>query len=249
MMNNQFSITFLFVVQLLCATTTAATIGGCSPQSVSKGLYAEYIKLTEDYSVATAKLATVALTVIDKSEAEYSWGGVTSQNFYFADRGASAVNGDLYGKTVNVGHFGLRLSGYFYASTTGVYTFEISYVDDAASITLGAGVAMDCCGSEPLTGNVDENAYLIGDDKSTTATEKVTLTAGAYYPIKMVYYQGGKKMAEFNMSVLYPDGTNHTTDIDWYSSTDNSTSCPYSTTTTIIWTGSDTETFTETASD
>ncbi|EGV62967.1 hypothetical protein CANTEDRAFT_107124, partial [Yamadazyma tenuis ATCC 10573] len=212
-MNNRFTVTLLFVFQLLCAAATADTIGGCSPQSVSKGLYAEYIKTTlKEYGVWNKTEATTGLSALDKSEAEYSWGGITNQNFNIVGSAdGTATDGDLYGNTVNIEYFGLRLSGYFYASTTGDYTFDIDYVDDAASITLGAGVAMDCCGSE-LTGNVEENAYIYAVKKSTTVRKTVTLTAGVYYPIKVVYYQANA-YAEFEMSVLYPDGTNHTTDI------------------------------------
>ncbi|EGV60947.1 hypothetical protein CANTEDRAFT_137418, partial [Yamadazyma tenuis ATCC 10573] len=247
-MSIWFTINVLVIVQFLCAVATADTIGGCRPPSVDKGLYAEYINTTlDEYPFSNQSEATAALSAIDNSEAGLSWGGVTSQNFNFATPADSAVYAELYGKTVNVGYFGLRLSGYFYATTTGDYTFDISNADDTASITLGAGVAMDCCGSGPLTGNLDENAYYIQGSGSTTATETVTLTAGVYYPIKIVYYQEGGP-SSFTMSVTYPDDITHTSDIDWYSSTDNSTSCPYSVTTTVTWTGTDTETVTVTGS-
>ncbi|WEJ96112.1 hypothetical protein PSN45_003648 [Yamadazyma tenuis] len=247
-MKIQFKLATLVVFQLFCGVATADTIGGCSPSSVTKGLYADYVNITsEEYGIYTGLDA--ALSAIDQAEADYSWGGVTSQDFSFeASDDGTAYYGDLYGKNVNVAYFGLRLSGYFYASTTGDYTFEISFADDAASFTLGSGVAMDCCGSKPLTGNLDEMASVYASGEASSATETVTLTGGVYYPIKVVYYQA-TGLGQLNMSVTYPDGTKHTDDIDWYSSTDNSSSCPYSVTTTIIWTGTDTETVTVTGSD
>ncbi|WEJ97778.1 hypothetical protein PSN45_005339 [Yamadazyma tenuis] len=221
-------------------------VGGCSPTEVTEGLFAEYVSLTyEEYGTGNDEAATTALTAIDQATAEYSWGGVTEQNFAFAGAGGSRSPLDkvLYGKTVNINYFGLRLSGYFYAASTGDYTFEISVADDAGSLTIGAGAAMDCCGSGPVTGNLDEYTYWNSNTGTNVPISKtVSLVAGAYYPVKVVYYQAYHG-STLTMSVTYPDGVEHTDDIDWYSSTDNSTTCAIPTT-TIPYFGSQTTTLT-----
>ncbi|EGV59915.1 hypothetical protein CANTEDRAFT_112050, partial [Yamadazyma tenuis ATCC 10573] len=243
-MKFHYTLLSIGIFQFIRSVSSADSVGGCSPTPVDKGLYAEYIEVAEnEWTVGDSASLESGLAVVSQREAEYSWSGVTEQDFWIYP-GTNV----LYGHDVTTDHFGLRLTGYLYAETTGDYTISITFADDAASLSIGAGVAMECCGSSQFPTAVTEYAHWYAEGESTSVAKTVHLTAGVYYPIKVVF-MNVVSGAHFNMSVTYPDGTNHTTDIDWYSSTNNSTSCPYSTTTTNIWTGSDTEYFTVTGSD
>ncbi|EGV59916.1 hypothetical protein CANTEDRAFT_128761, partial [Yamadazyma tenuis ATCC 10573] len=220
-MKFHYTLSLVGIFQFIGTVSSADSVGGCSPTAVEKGLYAEYIKVANhEWKEGDTTSLESGVAVVSQREAEYSWEGITQQDFL-----VSKNTDVLYGHDVTTANFGLRLTGYLYAEATGDYTIAVTYADDAASLSIGAGVAMECCGSTQSPANVTEFAHWYGHLESTSVSKTVSLTAGVYYPIKVVYFNvedGG----EFNMSVTYPDGTAHTTDINWYSSTDNSTSCP-----------------------
>ncbi|WEJ97215.1 hypothetical protein PSN45_004763 [Yamadazyma tenuis] len=227
---------------------------GCSPPSTSSGLSVDYFD-----DVAYKNRTTGYLNVIDSMTPDYTNNGVSDINFAFtgitqvssADADSTTDYRDVYGRSTNVVKFGLRLSGYFLAPEDGTYTFTFTAADDTIAMTLGGATQdLDCCiGANELSleGSLKANGTTAGG--STSSISKVSMIAGNYYPVKIIYYNMSPTAAGMTLQVTYPDGTTHTDDIPWYYSTADDEDLCTTTTTTNIWTGTDTEYFTVTGSD
>lgn len=122
----------------------------------------------------------------------------------------SVVSGiSVYGFPITATNFTVELTGYLYINVSGLYTFSIDSVDDAAGISIGAGVAFDCC--DQNTTNVSANASLsVNGMKPWTASsppisDTIYLFAGHYYPVKVVYVNM-MNQGMMSTSVTGPDG-------------------------------------------
>ncbi|WEJ92551.1 hypothetical protein PSN45_000001 [Yamadazyma tenuis] len=233
------SITFLsFVTPLVLGIT------GCSPSSTESGLVVDYFD-----DVETLNLSSAYLSTIDAMTPDYTAYGVSDITFYMTKISDGEYR-DVYGRSTPVDEFGLRLSGYFRAPETGTYTFQFTLADNQASLAIG-GVTdtLNCCSS---SSNLQVNGSIYASEGSKgvdTTVTKVRLVGGDYYPVKIIYYQAGIDTASLRLTVTYPDGNNHTTDLPWYYTNETESELCTTTTTTNIWTGTDTEYFTVTGSD
>ncbi|EGV64450.1 hypothetical protein CANTEDRAFT_104536, partial [Yamadazyma tenuis ATCC 10573] len=123
---------------------------------------------------------------------------------------------NVYGRNTPVDYFGLRLTGYLLATETGTYTIQFTKADNEASLSLGGYTdTLDCCSSSsnlPVEGSV--YAHLLDTSGAVNTTViTVSLVAGEYYPVKIMYYQAGPGVASLELSIKYPDGDTHTDDI------------------------------------
>lgn len=115
----------------------------------------------------------------------------------------------VYGFPITATNFTVELTGYLSINVSGLYTFSIDSVDDAAGISIGAGVAFDCC--DQNTTNVGTNASLtVNGMKPWTAnsppiSDTVYLFAGHYYPVKVVYVNM-MNQGKMSTSVVGPEG-------------------------------------------
>lgn len=160
--------------------------------------------------------------------------GVTDINFSFV----AGQNIPIYGTTIANSNFTLELTGYYYAPLTGLYTFTLQG-DDGASMQVGAGT--DCCGSvlDSVTGQFSiKSVFQAGVNPTTTVQQ---LTAGTYYPIKIVYFQI-VGMGRLNLNVIQPDGTSLSTFNTVKQIVIDPSSCQATTTITKTWTGTATTT-------
>jgi hypothetical protein len=80
-------------------------------------------------------------------------------------------------------NFSLELTGYFLASTSDTYTFSINSVDDAAYGWIGTNA-----NSGYTTSNSNFNG-ITNNDILVTNAGSVLLTAGVYYPFRLMYTQ------------------------------------------------------------
>ncbi|GEQ69464.1 hypothetical protein JCM33374_g3136 [Metschnikowia sp. JCM 33374] len=158
--------------------------------------------------------------------------GIETINFSRTSRGGVVVMGNIYGYDISQSNFTMTVGGYFLATQTGDYRFNM-YADDGGYLQFGAG--QSCCGNA-----VDD---VIGDsfkaEWPATANTIFTLQAGVYYPMKMVFVNwngpGG-----LNIRYTAPDGSIVTEmGSQVYQIRSFCTK-----TTTETWTGSDTRTIT-----
>ncbi|KAH0336202.1 glycoside hydrolase, partial [Aureobasidium melanogenum] len=86
----------------------------------------------------------------------------------------------IYGSSRPFDHEKMVLNhrGYFFAPTSGDYTFSIPTVDDAAFFWLG---------DVAYSGFNEFNYLLLDNQADGTQNATVTLTAGSYYPIRLIY--------------------------------------------------------------
>ncbi|KAH0419318.1 glycoside hydrolase, partial [Aureobasidium melanogenum] len=86
----------------------------------------------------------------------------------------------IYGSSRPFDHEKMILNhrGYFFAPTSGDYTFSIPTVDDAAFFWLG---------DVAYSGFNEFNYLLLDNQANGTQSATVTLTAGKYYPIRLIY--------------------------------------------------------------
>ena len=80
------------------------------------------------------------------------------------------------------GMYTIVLTGYFVTSATGVHTLT-GWADDTLTVWLGAAAA------GPLAGLQTSAATLFATQSGLTLTTTISLTAGIYYPIVIVYTQ------------------------------------------------------------
>lgn len=144
-------------------------------------------------------------------------------------------------------NFSMLATGYFYAPTTGDYTFFLEYIDDYAVVTFGGEDAFTCCkGSTSVdkTTTFDLSAMWTSGNKVGGSSSLTShLYAGVFYPIRLFFSQtnnaGGLKFYYTD-----PEGVTHKEFEDViYSIDDQPESCPeIIVTTTLPWTGSYTTT-------
>ncbi|KAM9913614.1 hypothetical protein OXX69_001430, partial [Metschnikowia pulcherrima] len=112
----------------------------------------------------------------------------------------------IYGVSVpgpNYQNYAMEMTGWFYASKTGDYSFTQS-VDDGGSIQFGQ--VRGCCGTvSEIVSDYVSDAWSIGQVGPWETHNTFYLVAGVYYPIKMVYVNS---LTDTGFSVSYsdPDG-------------------------------------------
>ncbi|SMN20083.1 similar to Saccharomyces cerevisiae YHR211W FLO5 Lectin-like cell wall protein (flocculin) (Partial), partial [Maudiozyma saulgeensis] len=119
-------------------------------------------------------------------------------------------NINMYGFMTTATNITVELSGYLYTTQTGNYSFSLNNVDDAASITVGAGVAFDCCAQSDQHPSLMFYSDVVSIKPSVgaamTVSSKIYLYAGNYYPVKIVY-TNSKSVASLGTTLTLPDGT------------------------------------------
>ena len=94
-------------------------------------------------------------------------------------------------------YFTVRWTGYFYAPSTGTYTFAFM-ADNTINMWIG-----DIAGTNQMA---TSNAFISWEGNTTDTNYKtIYLTAGTYYPVYMLYYQG-IGFSVFKMGVAAPGG-------------------------------------------
>ena len=97
-----------------------------------------------------------------------------------------------------------QLTGYIYASESGLYEFSIDYSDDGSMVWIGTNDAFACCQPDNIPYNSEGGRLIFAGDE-----EKVTgyayLTEGYYYPVRvvMVNWYGDSAL---EMSMITPSG-------------------------------------------
>jgi len=115
-------------------------------------------------------------------------------------KGASATPYFGFGNRTDLGsenHYTLHWKGYFQAPATGNFTvWTAGSVDDDAGVWIGSAALA------PIVSNA--NAFVTGD--VMRSTNSVSLVAGKWYPIRMVFVEfGGAEACQFALQ----DATNH----------------------------------------
>ena len=114
----------------------------------------------------------------------------------FVDYNSRVWNG-LFGITLQTEAFVIQVSGYYYATSTGTYTFSMG-ADDASYFWIGSAALT------PWTTNTmdNQNMVIVGNTKTVT----VYLSAGVYYSVMLMY---GQNVAGFYFvfGVTPPGGT------------------------------------------
>ncbi|SSD61959.1 uncharacterized protein SCODWIG_03720 [Saccharomycodes ludwigii] len=106
-------------------------------------------------------------------------------------------------------NFTMELTGYFLAPQTGSYTFTLGYVDDSAGLLFGEN-AFGCCQQNDITASTTN--FLVDAIKNwhvgiqNYAVAKITMNAGSYYPIRIVFSNAITKASLF-FTISLPDGT------------------------------------------
>lgn len=78
-----------------------------------------------------------------------------------------------------------QLTGYIYASESGLYEFTTNYSDDGSMVWIGTSDAFACCQPDEIPYNSDKGALFFAKDHQKV-TGFVHLTQGYYYPIRIV---------------------------------------------------------------
>ncbi|EGV59970.1 hypothetical protein CANTEDRAFT_136479 [Yamadazyma tenuis ATCC 10573] len=193
---------------------------GCSPPSTNSGLAVDYFDEVAFYQDSYAYLAT-----IDGLTPDYTKYGVEDIDITITgipDVSSATANSttyyqDVYDRSTNVIKFGLRLSGYFRAPEDGTYTFAFTAAEDYISMNIGgASGDLDCCTNPNELSAAGAQIKANGtntDYALSSASAKVQLKAGQYYPVKILYYNESPNQARMSFQVTCPNGTVATDDI------------------------------------
>jgi hypothetical protein len=122
----------------------------------------------------------------------------TTSYIYLHAPGTSAIS--IYGssETFESTYFALNHRGYIYSELAGVYTFQSTAVDD---------ILFFWGGPDAYSGWNKSNAEAFDVGGYVGApTFSVALSAGIYYPIRIVYANAPTKSNE-NISITAPDGS------------------------------------------
>ena len=152
---------------------------------------------------------SVSTSFFQYSYSEYglfgSTTGVTVPSISYGG-GSPDRSTSVFGVEVSGNHFVMELDGYFFATTSGVYTLVLDNVDDYAAIWFGTGLS--CC--DPTTPDdsiIPDFATGRSNNENTNGGSEysVYLTAGSYYPIK-IRYANVLYAGDLIFSVVDPSG-------------------------------------------
>lgn len=157
---------------------------------------------TDDGSVSTAFFETG----YSQYGLQGSTTGVTMPSINYNYAFPEFVIFDIFGVSITVQHFVLELDGYFYATSSGVYTLELNNIDDYAAIWFGKG--LDCCQTTSSDNSIPPDfatGRSFGTDTNGESSYSIYLSAGSYYPIKIRYVNVVTRSA-LGFSVVDPSG-------------------------------------------
>ncbi|KAL6948880.1 hypothetical protein ACO0QE_001355 [Hanseniaspora vineae] len=118
------------------------------------------------------------------------------------------------GASFDSDHFTMVGTGYFKATVSGIYTFQLNWADDYSLISFGADNAFPCCQqqnghlSTPYSDYTVSNNYANNGQKKTL---QVNLLAGRNYPIRVMYVNI-IQLATFSFQFMIPGETTYRTD-------------------------------------
>ncbi|GME69741.1 unnamed protein product [Ambrosiozyma monospora] len=119
-----------------------------------------------------------------------SLSGITDPNFSTSYKPYNVKTGAIYGADVTFTNIVLELSGYFVPTSSGIHTFTLNKIDDAAMVWFG-NEGHDCCtaNDEQTSDKLDSLLWTYKPlNKGTTSkTTSIYLEMGVYYPIKIVF--------------------------------------------------------------
>ncbi|OBA23096.1 hypothetical protein METBIDRAFT_38233, partial [Metschnikowia bicuspidata var. bicuspidata NRRL YB-4993] len=175
---------FLFLASTLAVTS------GCTPATIgTTGFLARFYSygLRDDSGWDADFFRSGYKTTLLQTVA-----GVTESNFQFSDQPDRVViHNSIYGFDTTISNFSLELSAFFLAPDTGTYTFRLA-ADNGASLQFGSGQA--CCNDASGSVTGDFSIDTLGPAGGGGATDvnvetaSFNLTAGVYYPIKIVMF-------------------------------------------------------------
>ena len=249
---------FVFILSLsqLLHATTAASAGGCTPSGTGVPGYDMNLYHYEYYDQA-AGIGFCFSSEYRNPEFQQggyaTWGG----GLFGSATGVSLVDLDIkppemctmtfgtlpsnfnYPETFSISNFTMLLTGYFYAPTSGEYTFFLE-ADDLAYMSFGDGHAFDCCSESNTVTNPGAFDLIVIWEAPDNMSGSITfdLTGGVYYPIRLLYanrdYYGILKF-----TFQDPQGQQHDDFGGYvYQFPDEPEGCArHATTTTVPWTG------------
>ena len=140
-----------------------------------------------------------------------AYGRLKCGNSYCLNNQNGALsNLDMFGFSTTPTNITVELSGYLYTSQTGNYVFSLNNIDDAAIIVVGADVAFPCCGQAAQDLLYDYNSDVTclkgGNSPPPNCQTTISLTAGNYYPVRIVY-ANIMSLGRLGTSLTLPDGT------------------------------------------
>ncbi|EDZ68614.1 hypothetical protein AWRI1631_10950010, partial [Saccharomyces cerevisiae AWRI1631] len=228
-------VSLLFIFYLLSSFSNAAVVNtgailGCSPLKTGSGFNVKYY----DYPFAPSGSNPCYNTAYTSNSYLYEGGyetlgkgllgessGVTDLTFettsQLIQKSCTVYEGQLpsnynYDTDITISNFAMLITGYFYAPTTGSYSFNLDNIDDLAYVNVGAGNAFDCCQRDSSV-TYPGNFTLFAEWQSVAAKDsiQVDLVGGVFYPFRLFYvnrdYIGG-----LSFSFTGPDGVAHS---DW----------------------------------
>ncbi|VEU22821.1 DEKNAAC103894, partial [Brettanomyces naardenensis] len=127
-----------------------------------------------------------------------STSGVTSPQFTLTSET------ELYGMSVVTTNFTLELSGYFLAQQTGLYTFELTDIDDAALVWFGNGLS--CCDPTALpdADPVFGASWVSNENVNGAGIAYIYMEEGNYYPVRITYCNWDH-LAALEFQITTPD--------------------------------------------
>lgn len=112
---------------------------------------------------------------------------------------------DIYGNVIDSWKgYVAQLTGYIYASESGLYSFTTNYSDDGSMVWIGTNDAFACCQPDEIPYNSDKGALFFAKDHQKV-TGYVHLTEGYYYPIRIVLVNWYGNSA-LDVSMVTPSG-------------------------------------------
>ncbi|SSD61012.1 uncharacterized protein SCODWIG_02773 [Saccharomycodes ludwigii] len=252
---------------------TDGTVNGCNPDSsaISSRTSGFQVKFYNynwlSYSISAITGTPDRTTYLEDS---YIEGGYVDQGMFAQVNDATnltylfelpagyvniAVEGTLpsgfgYTEEFFLTNWAMVATGYFVPPVSGSYLIQLQYVDDLGIVSLGAGIAFDCCMESGTSISIETyQVYSLWTANGPSGTNQiqVDLIAGVYYPIRL-FYVNTNNDGGLELGYTGPDGVYHN---EWddivFNMADSSEVCDAPVvTTTVGWSQNITSTYTTT---
>lgn len=104
---------------------------------------------------------------------------------------------------VPIDHFVVEITGYYFATQTGIYNANLK-VEGSAALFMGSGLAFDCCGQQDdFTANTP---IVTNAEDESNVPKQFYLETGSFYPFKLVYVNN-EGTGAFELEINRPDGS------------------------------------------